>query len=126
MAEGFTFPCLAHVLFLKLFAAISFRRVNVAYGASDLAPPASSSARTEGLSVVLSQVVVQRGRVGFFQQRPEHHVLAATFGETGAVFFPQRAYPGVTVLLVNFAAFVTVTAVKTAMPLCHGALPWIA
>jgi hypothetical protein len=78
--------------------------------ANDLAPPASSSARTEGLSVVLSQVVVQRGRAGFFQQRLEHHVLATTFGETRAVFFPQRAYPGVAVLLVDFAAFVTVAA----------------
>jgi hypothetical protein len=69
---------------------------------------------------------VQRGRAGFFQERLEHHVLAATFGETGAVFFPQRADPSVTVLLVDFAAFVTVAAIKIAMPLCHGALLWIA
>ena len=126
MAEDFTFPCLAHVLFVKLFAAMAFRRASVAHGASDLAPRASSSARTEGLSVVLSQVLVQRGRAGFFQQRLEHHVLATTFGETGAVFFPQRAYPGVTVLFVDFTAFVTVAAVKTAVRLCHGAFPRIA
>jgi hypothetical protein len=30
------------------------------------------------------------------------------------------------VLLVDFAAFVAVTAVKAAMPLCHSALLWIA
>jgi len=76
--------------------------------------------------VVLSQIVVQRGRARFFEQRLEHHVLATAFGKTGAVFFSQRAYLGVAVLLVNFAAFVPVAAVKAAMPLCHSALLWIA
>jgi hypothetical protein len=69
-----------------------FRWASVAHGAGDSAPPASSSACTEGLSVVLSQIVVQRSRAGFFQERLEHHVLATTFGETEAVFFLKIAF----------------------------------
>jgi hypothetical protein len=79
-----------------------------------------------GLSVVMTQVFVQRSGARFFEQRLEHHVLATAFGETGTVLFAQRTYSGVAVLLVDFAAFVTVAAIKAAMPLCHSALLWIA
>ena len=76
--------------------------------------------------MVLPQIVVQRGRTRFCQKGLEHHVLATAFGEARAVFFPQRAYLGITVLLVDFAAFVSMAAVKAAMPLCDSALLWIA
>jgi hypothetical protein len=65
------------------------------------------------LSVMMLQIVVQRRRTGFLQERLEHHVFAAALRETWSIFFSQGGHFGIPVLAFNFSAFVAMAAIKT-------------
>src|SRR5579862_464376 len=81
-----------------------------------------SRAGATALPVMMSQILMQRRRPGFLEQRLEHHVLAMALGEARTIFLAQRGYFRVAVLLFDFSALVAVPSVEAAMCLCHDVL----
>jgi hypothetical protein len=67
----------------------------------------------------MPQIFVQRRTAGFFEQRFQHHVLAAAFGEALTIFFAERADAGIAVLALDPAALVAVALIEAAFSLGH-------
>jgi hypothetical protein len=70
----------------------------------------------------MPQIFVQRRATGFFEQCFEHHVPAAAFGETLAIFFAERADAGIAMLALDPTARVAVALIEAALSLGHFSL----
>jgi hypothetical protein len=75
------------------------------------------------LSVVLSQIFMQRRAIGLSQQVLEHQIPAPAFGKAGTIFLAQSRDLGIAVLAVDPSALIAVPVIETASGFRHCFLP---
>jgi hypothetical protein len=74
------------------------------------------------LFMVMLQVVVQRGAVGFRQQSLQHQIFATALGKILPILFAQGTDFGVAMLALNSTGLITVATVEALFGSCHVAL----